>query len=814
MLDDNQISDLPNLDSEPRSQAADADNGASFGSLGLPDNLLTTLDDLGFVEATPIQVATIPPLLDGADIVGVAQTGTGKTAAFGLPMLAKIDPEQKEPQGLVLAPTRELALQVAHALQDLAKGLDRVRITAIYGGAPYLPQKRALQAGTHIVVGTPGRMIDHMERGTLDLGTIKFVVLDEGDEMLRMGFAEEVDKILSQVPDSRQIALFSATMPPEIRRTVDAHLHNPRQIAVSRQSSTVASVEQRYAIVPQRHKAAALARVLATSTAEAALVFVQTKAAAEEVGASLIERGIAASVISGDVPQTEREKVVERLRSGQLDVVVATDVAARGLDVERIGLVVNLDLPRETESYVHRIGRTGRAGRTGIALSFVTPKERDRLRRIEKAVRAQLVAVNIPTPGEVNAHRVEALLERVPEQLASGIPRRLRRAVEEFLDQSDESRFGVAVDGRDPESVIRADDVDPVMASETGSETEGETPWYAVADEQATDAAGRDVQGDDRGDRTETGEDPEPIDIAWPDGPGLPDEAAVIDEIRGLALTAARERAEQAVELATALVALAIDQRGSTSLADDDMDEELARLAQRGDRDRDRDRGRQRPARDRDHRDYGRRDRPSRDRAGRDGERRNQRGSDWSRESYAGERAPQGRGGHERSYDHRRDHETAGHSERDNGRRDWASEHDSQREPYRRDWRSPDDSQGERAANRGGHRPVSAGQRRRDGHVDGPDDRRGRKAGKQSGYNRYWIGVGRRHGVRPGAIVGALTNEGGLQGRDLGRVDMFAGFSIVEIGPRLNRQTLQHLARTVVAGQPLRIRPDASASTN
>ena len=406
----------------------------TFADLGLPAPLCATIARQGFTHPTPIQEAAIPALLDGEDIVGVAQTGTGKTAAYGLPLLASIRPDGRRPQALVLVPTRELAIQVASAIQGFAADLPQVRIATIYGGASFVPQKRALELGVQVVVGTPGRIIDHLERRTLDLGGVGFVVMDEGDEMLRMGFAEDVDRILAAVPVEHQTALCSATMPSEIRDTARTHLRHPRQIAVTPQSSTVADVDQRFAVVPFRQKVGALIRVLATSDADAALVFVRTRADAQEVGAALAERDVNAAVISGEVSQPERERIVERLRSGRLDVLVATDVAARGLDVERVGLVVNFDLPREPEAYVHRIGRTGRAGRSGVAISFVTPRERDRVWRIQKATRSELVEMAIPTPAEVTAHRIAAVLAKVPDRLAGGRLHIARQAVDDYLD--------------------------------------------------------------------------------------------------------------------------------------------------------------------------------------------------------------------------------------------------------------------------------------------------------------------------------------------------------------------------------------------
>ena len=371
---------------------AGTDATPSFADLQLPAPLAAAVADLGFTIPSPIQLAAIPALLGGRDITGVAQTGTGKTAAFGLPLLAAVDPaadvSRGHVQALVLTPTRELALQVADAIESFATHLPGLRVHAVYGGAPYVTQQRALRDGVHVVVGTPGRVMDHLDRGALSLDGVRFLVLDEADEMLRMGFAEDVEEIFGQAPTKRQVALFSATMPPAIRKVADHHMTDPVQIAVTRQASTVTAVRQTYAVVPFRHKVGSLARVLATSDADAAIVFTRTRGAAEDVGSALIEKGISAATISGDVAQKEREKIVERLRSGALDVLVATDVAARGLDVDRIGLVVNFDVPGEPEAYVHRIGRTGRAGRTGEALTFVTPHERGKLRSIERTIRA------------------------------------------------------------------------------------------------------------------------------------------------------------------------------------------------------------------------------------------------------------------------------------------------------------------------------------------------------------------------------------------------------------------------------------------
>ncbi|GEL93558.1 DEAD/DEAH box helicase [Cellulomonas composti] len=553
------------------------DKVGSFDDLNLPAALSSAIADLGFTIPSQIQSQAVPVLLAGRDLVGVAQTGTGKTAAFGLPLLAAVDPAIGAVQAIVLAPTRELAMQVADAISSFATHLPGLDVLAVYGGAPYLPQQRALARGAQVVVGTPGRVIDHLERGTLKLDQVRFLVLDEADEMLRMGFAEEVDKVLERVPSSRQVALFSATMPPAIRRVAEQHLVNPVEVTVARQSSTVTTVRQTYSVVPHRHKAGALARVLAVTEADAAIVFVRTRGAAEELGSALVEKGVSAAYISGDVAQGEREKIVERLRSGALDVLVATDVAARGLDVDRIGLVVNVDVPREPETYVHRVGRTGRAGREGIALTFVTPAEQPRLRQIERTIRTQLVQVEIPSPAQVSAHRVRTLLARVPERAAKGRLDVYRGALDAYLAEHPD-------------------------------------------------------QGSD--------------------------------------------------DLLLALLALAVGDEGPEPRTGDDLDDALARAHLPAERTR-----------------------------------------------------------------HRED----------------------------------DDQPRER--------------RRTNTHIAG-------------GPPRWRVAVGHRDGVQPGALVGALTGEGGLTGKDVGKIDIFGSFSLVDIPGGLTPAAIERLSRTRVAGRPLHIRLD------
>ncbi|MDR2704098.1 MAG: DEAD/DEAH box helicase [Cellulomonadaceae bacterium] len=448
---------LENSGPNSRHEGAESGSNPSFAQIDLPAELAAAVADLGFSTPTPIQAQAIPVLLNGRDLVGVAQTGTGKTLAFGLPLLASLDisfggaehdevPEGsrrrgnksgKPVQALILTPTRELAIQVADAIQSFATKLP-VKILPVYGGAPYMPQQYALAEGVDVVVGTPGRVMDHMDRGNLNLGQVKFVVLDEADEMLRMGFAEDVEKIFTGIAGPKQTALFSATMPPAIRAVADSHMVNPMRISVTPQASTVDSVSQSYAIVPFKHKVGALVRVLQTSDAEATIVFCRTRSAAEEVGVDLVARGISAATISGDVAQKEREKIVERLRDGSLDVLVATDVAARGLDVERVGLVVNFDIPREPESYVHRIGRTGRAGRAGRAISFVSPGERSKLKHIEQTIKATIAEMAIPSPKDVSEYKAREVLMQVATRRKAGRLERYAELVrEQLLTHSD-----------------------------------------------------------------------------------------------------------------------------------------------------------------------------------------------------------------------------------------------------------------------------------------------------------------------------------------------------------------------------------------
>ncbi|MDQ2628857.1 MAG: DEAD/DEAH box helicase [Actinomycetota bacterium] len=417
----------------PDSPAPPADPPVTtFADLQIHPSVLQAVVDVGYETPSAIQAATIPALLAGSDVVGLAQTGTGKTAAFAIPILSRIDTASKATQALVLAPTRELALQVAEAFGRYGSHLPRVNVLPIYGGASYTVQLSGLRRGAQVVVGTPGRVIDHLERGSLDLSHLDYLVLDEADEMLQMGFAEDVERILADTPEYKQVALFSATMPPAIRRITTRYLHDPVEVTVEAKTTTAENISQRYIEVAGPRKMDALTRVLEVESFEAMIVFVRTKQATEEVAEKLRARGFAAAAINGDIAQAQRERTIASLKSGNIDILVATDVAARGLDVERISHVVNYDIPHDTEAYVHRIGRTGRAGRSGTALLFVSPRERHLLKAIERATRQKLTESTLPTVEDVNAQRVAKFADSITASLGASGTDLFRSLVEEY----------------------------------------------------------------------------------------------------------------------------------------------------------------------------------------------------------------------------------------------------------------------------------------------------------------------------------------------------------------------------------------------
>jgi len=415
-----------------------------FSDLELAEPLLRALEEVGYEKPTPIQAQTIPLLLDGQDVLGQAQTGTGKTAAFALPVLSNIVLSRTEPQALVLTPTRELAIQVAEAFHRYAEYLKGFHVLPIYGGQDYGTQLRMLKRGVHVVVGTPGRVMDHMRRGSLSIDGLQCLVLDEADEMLRMGFIEDVEWILDQTPESRQVALFSATMPSPIRRIAQKHLKSPAEITIRSKTTTVETIRQRYWIVGGSHKLDVLTRILEVEPFEGMIIFVRTKTMTLELAEKLQARGYAAAALNGDMAQNQRERTVEQLRDGSLNIVIATDVAARGLDVERISHVINYDIPSDTESYVHRIGRTGRAGRSGEAILFVSPREKNMLYAIEKATRKRIELMELPSTEIINDKRIAKFKQRITDTIAAEDLDFYVRLLEQYCHEHDVAEIEAA----------------------------------------------------------------------------------------------------------------------------------------------------------------------------------------------------------------------------------------------------------------------------------------------------------------------------------------------------------------------------------
>lgn len=423
-------------DASEENEIEQSENG--FHALGLSDPLTEIVERLGYTKPTPIQEHTISHILQGRDVLGQAQTGTGKTAAFALPILDRIDLKKKRPQVLVLTPTRELAIQVADSFEKYAAKMKGFRVVPIYGGQDYEVQLRQFKRGVQVVVGTPGRVMDHMRRGTLKLDDMHCLVLDEADEMLRMGFAEDVDWVLSEAPEKRQMALFSATMPGPIRQIAQKHLNDPAEITIKQKTATADTVHQRYVVVTPRQKQAALARILEAESTDGVLVFVKMRSTTEPLAEHLARQGLKTAALNGDVAQSKRERIVESLRSGKIDVIIATDVAARGLDVQRISHVVNYDLPHDSEAYVHRIGRTGRAGRKGEAILFVHPKEQRQLKRLEHATRQPIEPMGLPSNRTINKRRIARFHEKMKASLDHKEIETFRSIVEQFQTENEE----------------------------------------------------------------------------------------------------------------------------------------------------------------------------------------------------------------------------------------------------------------------------------------------------------------------------------------------------------------------------------------
>lgn len=416
----------------------------SFTQLKLPEPLIRAVTELGYETPSPIQAAAIPKLLAGEDVLGQAQTGTGKTGAFALPLLARLDPSQNDPQILVLAPTRELAIQVAEAFQAYARYMPAFHVLPLYGGQSYTNQLKSLKRGSQVIVGTPGRILDHLDRGTLKLDKLRAIVLDEADEMLRMGFIDDVQTIMDATPPGRQVAMFSATMPSQIRAIAQKHLKNAEEIKIASKTSTVERISQRYVMLDANQKLDALTRLLEGEEYDASIIFVRTKSATEEIAEKLGARGYAVSCLNGDMNQANREQTIRRLKNSQIDIIVATDVAARGLDVERISLVVNYDIPYDSEAYVHRIGRTGRAGREGKAVLFVSPRERRLLRTIEHATKQPIEHMSLPTGQIIEQRRIKSFRAELAKTVENQDLTFFQGLINEWREQIDTTDIDLA----------------------------------------------------------------------------------------------------------------------------------------------------------------------------------------------------------------------------------------------------------------------------------------------------------------------------------------------------------------------------------
>ena len=476
-----------------------------FSELNLSAQVLKVIKEVGYEIPSPIQAATIPLLLANRDVLGQAQTGTGKTAAFALPILSRIDIKQQSPQALVLAPTRELAIQVAEAFQKYASHIKDFHVLPIYGGQSYGPQLSALRRGVHVIVGTPGRVIDHLEKGSLDLSKLKTLVLDEADEMLRIGFIDDVEQILQKTPESRQTALFSATRPSAIKRIAKTYLRDPAEVTVAAKTGTADNIRQRYWMVSGMQKLEALTRILEAEPFDGMIIFARTKLGTEELATKLQARGFAATAINGDMQQTQRERTIEQLKNGKIDILVATDVAARGLDVERISHVINYDVPSDPESYTHRIGRTGRAGRSGEAILFITPREQGLLKAIERATRQPVAPLTLPTVKAVNDVRIAKFKDQITEMIAAGGLDVFRSLIEEYEREQNVPAVEIAA----ALAKLARGDV-PLLLEKPNRDAKSAPSWAATESPTAraprSDApAPRAFERNERGERPERG---------------------------------------------------------------------------------------------------------------------------------------------------------------------------------------------------------------------------------------------------------------------------------------------------------------------
>jgi ATP-dependent RNA helicase DeaD len=772
--------------------AATAADSNGFLDLGLPEAVLQALRDVGYEAPTPIQAETIPALLAGSDVLGQAQTGTGKTGAFALPVLSKIDLSKAQTQALVLVPTRELAIQVAEAFQRYATHMKGFHVLPIYGGQSYTPQLKGLKRGAHVIVGTPGRVMDHMKRGTLPLEALNFLVLDEADEMLQMGFIDAIEWILEQAPPERQIALFSATIPPAIRRIAQRHQRTPAQITIRSRTSTAPNIRQRYWLVSGMHKLDALTRILEVESFDAMLVFVRTKLETVELAERLEARGFEAAPLNGDIPQQQRERTIAALKSGKVDIVVATDVAARGLDVERISHVVNYDVPYDSESYIHRIGRTGRAGRSGEAILFIAPRERNMLRIIERATRQQIAQMNLPSVAAVNEQRVARFKQRIADTLAAGETAAFRSIIEEFEAENEVPAIEIAAALA---SLLQG--ATPLLLPEKSQAEQSGREWGRQAEERD----GPRGQGPrSRHDR---------------DGGGERRGARPGDRSAGGARKHARDRGDDARQ-----------QGGDVRAAGVDRELRAERAAD-GDRNPRVDRGDESGWARGDDRVAGGVSPRGESAADSDREPRGKHVADGDRNPH-GDRAqfhvgvPSDAGstggptdtGATRALRHSGEDEgddlsrARGDDRVAGGVGPRGESADGDREPRVDRGDETGRSRGEGVPPRA---PADTGAARAsrdrggDERDSGARPSRRRRGTEDVVFETFRLEVGHAHGVKPGNIVGAIANEAGLEGRHIGQVDIRDDHSFVDLPEGMPKDIFRNLKKVRVVGQELRI---------
>jgi ATP-dependent RNA helicase DeaD len=727
-----------------------------FADLGLNPAIVSALTNLGYETPTPIQAATIPPLLSGSDVLGQAQTGTGKTAAFALPVLSKVDVGLAQPQALVLVPTRELAIQVAEAFQSYAAQMQGFHVLPIYGGQSYTPQIKGLKRGAHVVVGTPGRIMDHMKRGTLDLSGLNFLVLDEADEMLQMGFVDDIEWILEQTPATRQVALFSATLPAAIRRIAQKHQRSPAEITIQSKTSTAANIRQRYWLVSGLHKLDALTRILEAETFDAMLIFVRTKLETVELSERLQARGFDAAALNGDIPQAQRERTIVALKAGKVDIVVATDVAARGLDVERVSHVVNYDVPYDSESYIHRIGRTGRAGRNGEAILFIAPRERNMLRIIERATRQRIDQMSLPSIDDVNEQRVAKFKQKITTAVEAGEGAVFRELIEQFEREQNVPAIEIAaalaslLQGGAPLLLSEEPGWSRDRAHGDDSRGERRTGRAAKQEERKERYASRDGREGrfaPRGDR---------------DGGGTRHEGGRGRFESDGRREGGRERSDAGAR-----------REGGHERADAGA---------------------------------GRDTRPERD-----AQRPDWRQDRFERREPAAD-APESRA--ESSGHHPEFSERGPRAEREKGERVARVEREQVESAARAE--VDHGGHGERGARAEHERPGDHGHgqqedrghggpraEREQGESDAPAKKRRSK--HDVAYETFRIEVGHVHGVKPGNIVGAIANEAGLEGRHIGHVDIREDHSFVDLPEGMPKEIFRSLKKVRVVGRELQI---------